>query len=32
LPLAMSNPDVSFIGVDSVGKKVKAVNLMIEEL
>jgi len=32
LPLAMSNPDASFIGVDSVGKKVKTVNLMIEEL
>lgn len=32
LPLAISNPDVSFIGVDSVGKKVKAVNLIIEEL
>jgi 16S rRNA (guanine527-N7)-methyltransferase len=32
LPLAITHPEVSFIGVDSVGKKVKAVNLMIEEL
>jgi 16S rRNA (guanine527-N7)-methyltransferase len=28
----MSNPDVFFIGIDSVGKKVKAVNDMISQL
>lgn len=28
----MSHPEVSFIGIDSVGKKVKAVNDMIAQL
>lgn len=32
LPLAMSHPDIFFIGIDSIGKKVKAVNDIIKEL
>ncbi len=32
LPLAMTNPDVAFIGVDSVWKKVRAINDMIKSL
>lgn len=32
LPLAITHPEVSFIGIDSVGKKVRAVNEMIADL
>jgi 16S rRNA (guanine527-N7)-methyltransferase len=32
MPLAMTNPDVQFVWIDSVRKKVKAVNEIIEEV
>lgn len=32
LPLAMSNPEVEFVGIDSVRKKILAVNEMIATL
>ncbi|MDR0860810.1 MAG: 16S rRNA (guanine(527)-N(7))-methyltransferase RsmG [Candidatus Peribacteria bacterium] len=32
LPLAITNPEVSFVGIDSVKKKTVAVNEMIAEL
>ena len=32
IPLAMINPEVQFTGIDSVGKKAKAVNEMLTDL
>jgi 16S rRNA G527 N7-methylase RsmG len=32
MPLAMTNPDVDFTGIDARRKKVDAVNEMIEKL
>lgn len=32
LPLAITNPNVDFVGLDSVGKKLKAINDMISSL
>ncbi len=32
LPLAMTNPESQFTGIDSIGKKVRAINEMIDKL
>ncbi len=32
IPLAITNPDVEFVGLDSVGKKMRAVNEFIDSL
>ncbi|MBB1564959.1 16S rRNA (guanine(527)-N(7))-methyltransferase RsmG [Candidatus Gracilibacteria bacterium] len=32
IPLAIVNPEVNFIGIDSVGKKLKAIDEFVEEL
>ncbi|MDD2870884.1 MAG: 16S rRNA (guanine(527)-N(7))-methyltransferase RsmG [Candidatus Gracilibacteria bacterium] len=32
IPLAITNPDVQFIGIDSVGKKLKAIDEFAEKL
>ncbi|MBF0913763.1 class I SAM-dependent methyltransferase, partial [Candidatus Gracilibacteria bacterium] len=32
IPLAIVNPEVNFVGIDSVGKKLKAIDEFVEEL